>query len=702
MRHWYTLSSFFGEKRPEGVQVTTNVRLAVDIGGTFTDIVYTGADGVLNARKVSTTPDDITVGILEGLNRAGVEAAALEAFVHGTTIALNALLEGKTPRVGLVTTRGFRDVLEIMRTNRPSMYDLQQEKPVPLVPRQDRMEVSARMSYTGETVTPVHADEVRAVAKHFASEGIGSVAVCLLHAYANPEHEREVERILREELPEATVSLSTDVSRMWREFERTSTAVSNAATKPIVARYLGRLEDKLSAERFGGRVLIMQSNGGVMSTVDARKRPVATLMSGPVGGVTGALEMARLLGGETNLVTLDIGGTSADVAIVDRGEAVTRTVGHIGRWPVMVPMVDIESIGAGGGSIARVDEFGALLVGPESAGADPGPACYGRGGTAATVTDANLLLGRIDPSYFLGGDLELDVEAAERAVQTHVAEPYGMNVHRAAEGVVTVINSNMTRLLWEVMIGRGYDPRDFALLAFGGGGPLHACELAQALGIREVIVPTEPGTFSAFGILGADLRHDRDQMMVGGEAGDPAAVAAAYAALEQEGLAQLEAEQAGHVAVEFVRSAELRYIGQDHWISVELPRNGNGDPLAAARQMFHDKHERLYGFRREDTPVDLVRIQVSAIGRLPAGGAHMARASGDPAHARKTRRLFAGGDWLEAEFVDRGALAVGDELQGPCVIEEAGSTTYVPPGSRIHRDQHGLLHIDVPTEGGDR
>jgi N-methylhydantoinase A len=653
---------------------------------------------VIAACKVSTTPSDITVGILEGIRKAGVQVADLEAFVHGTTIALNALLEGKTPRVGLITTKGFRDVLEIMRTARPNMYDLQQEKPVPLVPRQDRVELSARMTYTGETLTPVDADEVRAIARDLDARGIASIAVCLLHSYANPEHEQEVARILREALPDATISLSTDVSRMWREFERTSTAVSNAATKPIVGRYLGELERKLGEDAFAGQVLIMQSNGGVMSAAEARERPVSTLMSGPVGGVTGALEISRLLSHEVNLVTLDIGGTSADVAIVDRGEAVTRTVGHIGRWPVMVPMVDIESIGAGGGSIARVDEFGALLVGPQSAGADPGPACYGRGGTVATVTDANVILGRIDPDYFLGGDLSLDVEAAEQAVRTHVAEPYSMDVEQAAEGIVTVVNSNMTRLLWEVMIGRGYDPRDFALLAFGGGGPLHACELAQSLGIQKVIVPAEPGTFSAVGIMAADVRHDRERMMVGGEAGDAQAVAAAFAELEREGKEQLEAEQAGHVEIDFIRSAELRYIGQDHWISVELPRGAVDDPLEEARRQFHEKHERLYGFRRDDIPVDLVRIQVASIGRLPAGA--LAAGRRDAADVdRKTRKLFGGGTWHEATFVDRASLKPGEELVGPCVIEEPGSTTYVPPGCTVRGDEHGLLHIDVPAEG---
>jgi N-methylhydantoinase A len=672
-------------------------RVAVDIGGTFTDVVYTGPDGGISACKVSTTPADITVGILEGIRNANVVVSDLDAFVHGTTIALNALLEGKTPKVGLVTTKGFRDVLEIMRTSRPIMYDLQQEKPVPLVPRQDRLEISARMTYTGETLVPLDPSEARAIAQAFAERRISSIAICLLHAYANPEHEQELAEIVRHELPEATVSLSTDVSRMWREFERTSTAVSNAATKPIVGTYLTELERRLAADRFDGHVLIMQSNGGVMPVTEARERPVATLMSGPVGGVTGALGIARREGRNLNLVTLDIGGTSADVAIIDRGQAVTRTVGHIGRWPVMVPMVDIESIGAGGGSIARVDEFGALLVGPESAGADPGPACYGRGGALATVTDANVVLGRIDPDYFLGGQLTLDVGAAEAAVRTQVADPFSMELERAAEGIITVVNSNMSRLLWEVMVGRGYDPRDFSLLAFGGGGPLHACELARTLGITEVIVPAEPGTFSAVGIYAADVRHDHDRMMVGAEAADPSAVVAAFEELEREGREQLEAERAGHIEIEFVRSAELRYIGQDHWISVELPKESDGDPLAEARQQFHDKHERLYGFRRNDTPVDLVRIQVGAVGRLSTtvGATELL---GPPPPAPKTRRLFADGEWLDASFIDRSALGKGDVIDGPCVIEEPGSTTYVPAGCQVRTDDLGL-RIDVPPEG---
>lgn len=683
-------------------------RLAIDIGGTFTDVVFGDGSGAISTLKVPTTPEDITVGILAGLQKVGAAPASLEAFVHGTTIALNALLERKTPEVGLITTSGFRDVLEIMRTNRSNMYDLQQEKPVPLVARQWRREIGARMDYQGRSVVDVDSDEVRAIARDLAAAGIRTVAVCLLHAYANAEHEEVVAAVLREEIPAASISVSADVSRVWREFERTSTTVSNAATKPIVSTYLERLEASLAAQEFAGRVLIMQSNGGVMSAADARRRPVATLMSGPVGGVTGATELARSGEERRSFVTLDIGGTSADVAIIDRGEPVTRSVGHIGAWPVMVPMVDIESIGAGGGSIARVDEFGGLMVGPESAGAHPGPACYGHGGTEATVTDANLILGRINPSYFLGGELDLDVEAARAAIERSVATPYGMSCEEAAQGIVTVINSNMTRLLWEVMIGRGYDPRDFSLLAFGGAGPLHACELAAALGIREVAVPGEPGVFSAFGILMADARHDYERMLVGAGPGlASSTLEAAFVELEDAGRGQIEAEHAGYGDIGAIRGAELRYVGQDHPLSVELPaRGGTDEVLSVAHERFHDKHERLYGFRRDDTQIELVRIQVSVIGRitrprLPELGGER----GTGSEPKGARQLYLDGRFEECPIYDRGQLSPGGALAGPAVVEEPGSTAYVPPGFRLVMSQDGAMQITCPApegEGGEQ
>jgi N-methylhydantoinase A len=681
-----------------------SARVAIDIGGTFTDVVLRSADGELRSAKVLTTPENIAGGIMHGVAAAEADPAELSAFVHGTTIALNALLEGKTPQVGLITTEGFRDVLEIMRTNRPDMYDHQQDKPVPIVPRKWRREISARMNYLGETMIDVESSEVESIAAEFAAAGISTIAVALLHAYANPDHEKAVEEILLTTLPDCVVSLSSDVSRVWREFERTSTTVCNAATKPIMSGYLGTLERSLSDQRFAGQVLIMQSNGGVMSASDARERPVSTVMSGPVGGVIGATRLARSSEEAANLVTLDIGGTSADVAIIDRGDPVTKTVGQIGPWPVMVPMVDVESIGAGGGSIASVDTFGRLTVGPQSAGAHPGPACYGQGGTRATVTDAHVVLGRINPGYLLGGDLTLDVDAAREAVMRDVGEPYGMTCEEAALGIVTVINSNMTRLLWEVMIGRGYDPRDFALLAFGGAGPLHACELALALGIRRVIVPIEPGTFSALGILEADPRHDYERMLVGAGAETSAeTVEASFRELEEEGRDRLEREHAGYDWIDFVRSAELRYVGQDHPLSVDLRQLlPDEDIVSAARRLFHEAHDRFYGFRRTDTPVELVRIQLSAVGHVSRDAL---KRNGEPSHrvpqaaadrATAVRRLYSGGAFQDVSVYPRAQLDRGLTTTGPCVVEEQTSTTYVPARATVTVLPDQSLSIDLP------
>jgi N-methylhydantoinase A len=427
-------------------------------------------------------------------------------------------------------------------------------------------------------------------------------------------------------------------------------------------------------------------------------------MSGPVGGVTGATGIAQRLRGNANLVTLDIGGTSADVAIIDQGDPVGRSVGHIGPWPIMVPMVDIESIGAGGGSIAAVDAFGKLSVGPESAGAVPGPACLGHGGASATVTDANLVVGRLNPSYYLAGELRLDEAAARRAIDENVARLFSMTCEEAALGVITVINSNMTRLLWEVMISRGYDPRDFALFAFGGAGPLHACELAQALGIQEVLIPKDPGAFSAVGILMADARRDYERMLVGvGPNLGAVELENAYKELESEARIEVDRARGDYMHVEYMRAAELRYLGQDHALSVDVPaaEQGEGDALSIARRLFHDKHDRLYGFRRDQAPVELVRIQVTAVARIRR---HEQLDAVSGTHSRNepkaVRKLFLDGAFREALVYERDQLAVGVSVSGPCVVEEPTSTTFVPSGCELEARKDGILYVAVPPMGG--
>jgi N-methylhydantoinase A len=476
-----------------------------------------------------------------------------------------------------------------------------------------------------------------------------------------------------------------------------STTVMNAATKTIMSAYLDRLQAALADSGFGGQVLIMQSNGGVMSAVEAKHRPVATLMSGPVGGVAASINTARDSESAANLLTLDMGGTSADVALIDNGEALTRTVGQIGGWPVMVPMIDIHTIGAGGGSIARVDRFGSLRVGPESAGAVPGPACYRNGGRKATVTDANLVLGRINPEYFLGGSLQLGIAEARRALDEHVGAAYGMTTEEAAEAVVTVVNSTMVRLLWEVMIARGMDPREFSLLAFGGAGPLHACELAQALGMTEVIVPAQPGTFSAYGMIAADVRHDHEQMMVGHtNAISAAEVDRTYRLLEGQARRQAEQDAVAPepAAVELVRTAEVRYSGQQHALSVELNQAPLTD-LEGLRELFEAKHERLYGFRRDDTDVEVLRLQVSSIARVaaPSNDDHPTRLNHGEPESFATRQLFIRGEKVDVPVFRRSDVPRGATLTGPTCIEESGSTTYLPLDSTLRVDERGQLRI---------
>jgi len=649
-----------------------STRLAVDVGGTFTDVVATGPDGATLHEKVPTTPGDVTRGILDGLERVGADPALLDRLLHGTTVALNAVLEGATAPVGLITTRGFRDVLEIRRTSRPDMYDLQQEAPVPLVPRRHRFEIGARMGPGGEELAPVDVDEVRAIAARLREAGIGSVAVCLINAYADTRHERAVGALLADAAPGLLVSLSTDLAREWREFERTSTAVVNAATLPVLGGYLDRLQSGLAERRFAGELMIMQSSGGVMSAESARTRPAATLMSGPVGGVVGARAIAEALGG-ADLVTVDIGGTSADVAVLDRGLPVQAAVGGFGRWPILMPMVDIRSVGAGGGSLARVDAHGALLVGPESAAAVPGPACYGRGGTRPTVTDANVVLGRIAPEGLMRGRLALDVEAAARAIATHVAEPLGLGVGPAAEGILRVMNSNTARLLREVLTEGGHDPRRFSLLAFGGGGGLHACALAEEAGLAGAIVPPHPGTMSALGILGAGVRHDRSAMFLRPVTdvsdGD---LEQAFAAL----LGELRADSPLREAVA-VLSADLRYVGQGHTLPVGA---GPAPSAAAMAEEFHREHRRLFGVSRPDAPTELVRLSAALIEPAPAPARH---APGDGPAGERT-----GGAHARAE------LAVGAIVHGPSRIEEDGATTWVADGWTARIDAHANIVLE--------
>jgi N-methylhydantoinase A len=684
------------------------VRLAIDIGGTFTDLVAEREGGARLVAKVLTTPDDHARGVMAAIEKAAVDLREVSLFLHGSTIAINTVIERKGAKTALLTTRGFRDVYEIGRSNRPDAYNLFFERPEPLVPRRLRLEVSERVTARGEVHRPLDREQAAGAIASLREEGAEAVAVCFLHSYANPSHERIVGEIASRVHPEAYVALSHRILREYREYERTSTTVVNAYVGPVVARYLGSLGERLRARGFSGTILVMQSAGGVMALETAIELPVRMMESGPVAGVIGAAKVARELGCE-RAIAFDMGGTTAKASLTRDGSAGITSHYFIGGYasghPVMLPVVDIVEVGSGGGSIAWVDGAGGLKVGPASAGADPGPACYGRGGRRPTVTDANLLLGRLGERSLLGGEMILDPGAAAAAVEREVARPLGLDVTEACVGILRVANAHMALALRAVSVERGQDPRDFALVAFGGAGPLHASTLARELGIPKVIVPELPGEFSAAGMLACELRHDYVRTLVRDfDRADPQEVEAALAELVEGGLETLRREPRGashRAAIE--RALELRYRGQEYTVSVPLgaaPFVAASRPEAAAR--FHELHRLLYGHAAPGEPLELVAVRVTVRaepreaprGRALAGGARAPE-------ARAKRRVYLGEahGFVETPVFSRDALGPGAEIEGPAVVEEHASTTILLPGDRLRVAESGELVIDTRAEG---
>ncbi len=548
---------------------STRYRVSMDIGGTFTDvIVYDEIEGAYRSNKVATTPADLSAGVLEAIGQTVGSFADIAFTVHGTTVGLNAFLQRRGERVLLLATRGASDVYQIARGTRTRLYDLHFRKPEPLVPRGDTVAVPGRLNYLGEELAPLDVDVVTAAAERARVEGIRSIAVAFLFSYVNPAHELEAERVIRGVHPDANVSLSHRVAREWREYERTSSAVFDAYIAPAVDRYLGTLEDAMRRDGLTVPLHVMQSNGGVLTAASARRRPIQTMFSGPAGGTMGGVALTEAAA-RRNLLCVDMGGTSFDVSLVVDGEPDVAQETTLGGLPLLMPIVNIHTIGAGGGSIAYL-EAGGLRVGPESAGADPGPACYGRGGTAPTVTDANLVVGRIDPASFLGGRMELDVEAARQAVGALAGE-LGLPPVQLAEGILDVVNAKMAQAIRTITVEQGIEPRDFAIVAFGGAGPMHAAFLARELEIREVLVPRYPGAFSAWGMLQTKLRHDFSRSYyVTLEEVDPAALVAELEGLSDEAGAALEADGVSVEAVETLFLAEMRYVGQEYTVNLPL------------------------------------------------------------------------------------------------------------------------------------
>ena len=682
-------------------------RVGIDIGGTFTDVVFLGTDGTVLARKIASTPDDysraVLDGVRDGISELNIGAEEISEVSHGFTVATNAIIEQKGAKTALITTEGFRDVLELRRNRVPRLYDLYYEKPPTLVSRQLRLEVRERLNYKGEVLKPLEASDVERAVDRIIREGVESVAVCLLHSYANPSHERYIAGVLSERAPGAILTLSSDLLPEMKEYERTSTTVINCYVRPVVGNYLTRLDDGMRDLGITVPITVMQSNGGLATSAIAIEKPVYCIESGPAAGVVGAYHLGQRLG-EGNLMTLDMGGTTAKASIIENGEILQapeyevgggisvghrllRGSGHILR----VPAIDLAEVGAGGGSIASVDRSGSLRVGPQSAGAVPGPACYRLGGRDATVTDADVLLGYLNPQQLLGGDFLIDQDLAREAVSRDVAGPLGLSEIDAAHGIHLLVNSNMSRALRAVSSERGRDPRRFVLFSFGGGGPVHAAGIAEMLEIDRVVVPPFPGVFSSFGLLVADMEHHFVQTYFKTfDELDLDALGNILEGLWEEGRKQLRAEGFDELSQETITQVDMKYEGQLSELTVVMrPGKVTQENLALLGEAFAEEHEKSFG-HRTDAPYQMVNLRVIARGltkesRVPErlGLSSAKRQSGDT-----QRQVYFGPNsgWTDTPVIDRGDLDTNPGI-GPLIIEEYDSTTVVPPGWRASVDQ---------------
>ncbi len=675
-------------------------RVGVDVGGTFTDLAAVNdADGAVRLEKVPTTPADESIGVAAGLSalfaRQGVSPAAVTYLGHGTTVCINAVLERKGARTGLVTTQGMRDLLELRRQIRDDLYDLQADKPEPLVLRDLRREVPERTRADGRIETTLDLDATRVAIAGLVADGVDALAVCFLHSYVNPTHERAVAELVRREFPELYLSISSDVLPEFREFERLSTTVMNAYVGPVMARYLGRFEERVAALGLSARPLILQSNGGVATIGQVRERPVYTMASGPSAGVTGAAYLAGRAG-HPRIITFDMGGTSTDVSVVEQGTPVTAAEKAYHGYPVKIAMLDVDSIGAGGGSLAWIDPGGFLRVGPRSAGADPGPAAYGRGGEAPTVTDANLLLGRLDPDYFLGGAMRLERDRAAQAVERDLARPLGLSVTDAALGVVKIVDASMAAAIRLATVERGRDPRQFTLVAFGGAGPMHAAAVARLLGIPRVLVPPSPGVLCALGLLVADVRTELSRTALRRtDRTTLTELAAIFADLETRAAEWARRGALPMDRITFTRSVEMRYARQNHELPVEVGRRLTSAELI---RRFHRAHRRAFGYSSPEEPTELVTFRVAVTLPVARPVIAVSPEPGDPARGSRPVYFESTKGFVDTPVLDRARLGQGHSVIGPAVIVQIDCTTVVEPGQTATVDGHGNLVIAVGRE----
>jgi len=677
--------------------MTITSRVAIDVGGTFTDVVeLVGQTGELRFDKVPTTPESPTAGVLDAFGTATVGMSDVAMFTHGTTLGLNALLTRNGARTAVIGTKGFRDVYLLGRTDRRVNYDITYRKPEPLLERYDTFEVSERCLFDGSVHAPIELDDARRVASLVADRGYQSVAVAFLHSYANPDHELAMREILSAVAPEVAVTLSHELSREYREYERTSTAVLDAYVKPTVRRYLASLEDELGRGGFAGRFLVTRSGGGAMTASTAREQPVSLILSGPAGGVIGAAALAGIID-EPNLITIDMGGTSLDASLILDGEPVLYQGAEFEQMPINTPSLYIHTIGAGGGSVIYLDQAGALQVGPQSAGAEPGPASYARGGTAPTFTDAALAIGYLGTAAPLGGKLTLHLDLANKALEP-VAGELGMSVPALARGAMQISITKIMGAVRAITVEVGRDPKDFALLSFGGAGGLVAVEVAEELGIPKVIVPPGQGAFSAFGMLMADVQHDFSRTLISPLAHlDPAEAQNAYAAMELEADGLLETQGFERGRRTMSRTLDVRYAGQEHSVTVALPDDAR-DMVTTVQQEFAELHERQYGHVMTD-PVELTTLRLRATGSVdrPSLPTLDERPAGQSARAVGARPVYVSAEQSAVPYAlyTREALLAGDRITGPAVIAEHTATTVIRAGDSLHVGAYGELVIRI-------
>jgi N-methylhydantoinase A len=680
------------------------LRLSADVGGTFTDVAaFDEPTGRLKLGKTLTTPSRLVTGIETGVTKADASFSAAQLFLHGTTVAINTILERTGALCALLTTQGFRDIYEIGRVNRPESYNLFFQKHKPLIDRELRFEIRERMDSEGKVLIALNEDDIRAAAEKAVARGVKAIAILFLHSYRNPNHEQRAKRIVAEAYPDLFVTASHELSQEYREYERTSTTAANAYVGPRVRQYLGEMGSHLKEVGFDGNFMVVQSTGGLFDLEEAQTSCIRMLESGPAAGVIGSKTLCANIG-VRNAIAFDMGGTTAKAGVIYDGEVLMTGGALVGGYasglPLQIPMIDIQEVGTGGGSIAYLETGGALRVGPESAGAQPGPVCYGQGGTEPTVTDCNLVLGRLAPDRFLGGEMKLDLSAAEAALEKKIAKPLGLGTVEAAEGILRIAATKMSHMVRWVTTERGLDASDFALIAYGGAGPLHATMIARELRMPRVIIPFAPGHFSAYGMLFADLRRDLVSTWFTPLANAPFEdMEALYAAMEKRGAEDLARSRSMTTEIVVQRGADMRYVGQEHAVTVDLPldlfKNKDRDGIKAR---FDAVHATRYGYSAPKEKAEIVSLRSATIGlmRKPAMEP-LGKGGADPSAAFRGKRpvYFASTGTVETATYDRTLLAPGNRVEGPALIEEYASTTVVHPHDVLTVDAFGNLHIEI-------